>query len=89
MAVVGDGGKERRRHGDDRQLGRRRGRIGGRGRMAASLVDSVGAEMQHGEAELRAVLASSGVAGVHGTVRHGGGGRKRELGLRERESRGN
>ena len=58
--------------------------------MAASLVDSVGAEMQHGEAELRAVLASSGVAGVHGTVRHGGGGgRKRELGLRERESRGN
>ena len=37
--------------------------------MAASLVDSVGAEMQHGEAELRAVLASSGVAGVHGTVR--------------------
>ena len=31
--------------------------------------DSAGAEMQHGEAELRAVLASSGVAGVHGTVR--------------------
>ena len=36
--------------------------------MAASPVDSVGAETQHGEAEPRAVLASFGVAGVHGTV---------------------
>ena len=47
--------------------------------MAASPADSVGAETQHGEAEPRAVLVSSGVAGVHGTVRHGavaGGGRQ-------------
>ena len=39
--------------------------------MAAPPADSVGAETQHGEAEPRAVLVSSGVAGVHGTVRHG------------------
>ena len=57
-----------------RRIGARRPAGDGEGtalrrRMRLPLVDSVGAEMQHGEAELGAVLASSGVAGVHGMVR--------------------
>ena len=42
--------------------------------------NSAGGEEQHGEADLGAVLASSGVAGVHGTVRHGGGGGRSSFG---------
>ena len=39
-------------------------------------LDSLSGEEQHDGAELRAVLASSGVAGVHGTVRRPEAGEK-------------